>query len=96
MKELNFLERKYFEVIVMKCVGWIEGKDRDIKKLRKLGVTGKMFLRDGAIEHCEVTEEVMSKLIRDRPNFWPGSFTIVDEKRNQLPSTLQKYWRMKP
>lgn len=83
-------------------VGWIHGKPWHRRKLRQLGVTGKMTYSlqrtaygIGAFSHCEATEEVMERLIREfqLPN--PGSFTAIDKNGKQLPLCWQKYWHRK-
>jgi len=79
-------------------VGWLAGHQKDIPKLRALGVTGKMIYNENctAIECCDTTEEVMERLIKKWPKFWPNAFTAIDENGKQLPFWKQKYWSYAP
>jgi len=56
-------------------------------------VLGSPYL-NGVIEHCECTEDVMEKLIKEWPGFWLGSFTGCvppHGQGDQLPRGQQKY-----
>jgi hypothetical protein len=84
----------------VKYLGWIPGKETDRRVLRQLGVRGKMIYDPhvettygiGAFEHCEVSRDVLMKLIGwGLPNV--GSFTAVNRRGRQLPRRKQNAWR---
>jgi len=83
----------------MNFVGWIPGKPWHRKMLQELGVEGQMIFswKDtcygyGVFEHCEATDIIITRLIKERrlPN--PGSFTAIDKDEEQLPFKEQKVW----
>jgi hypothetical protein len=85
----------------IKYAGWIPGLPWQRRKLRKLGVRGRMKYRlaetaygIGAFEYCEVSWEVLKRLVDEwgLPN--PGSFTAMDEHGEQLPRQEQKAWSL--
>ena len=83
----------------MKFVGWIPGNPLQRRRLRQLGVQGRMRWNPtqtaygiGAFSHCEADEQVMKRLIQEwkLPN--PGSFTLVDDNDDALPMSEQYEW----
>lgn len=80
-------------------VGWIPGIPWHRRKLRQLGVQGRMkwsHVRTGygmgAFEHCDASLAVMWRLVHiwKLPNL--GSFTAIDENENHLSRKKQVYW----
>lgn len=66
-------------------VGWIEGKLQDKRKLRKLGVKGRMKynLNLRCFEHCEIDEDIVDNLRKEHPPFWSPAFTGVSLNGSQ-------------
>ena len=60
-------------------VGWIYGWPWQRKKLRKLGVKGKMkwrwFGAPGIFEYCCITEFMAEGLKKEYRGFWADAFT---------------------
>ncbi len=84
---------------VITFVGWIPGMPWHRKKLRQLGVQGRMKWRamctqygKGVFEYCDASLAVMWRLVHiwKIPNL--GSFTAIDENEKHLPLKKQIYW----
>ena len=80
----------------IRWLGWVNGTEEDIPKLRAFGFTGEMKFEKEAqfgpyISHVNATTEVMERACEEWPYFNWRSFTGVDADGNQLPFEKQIY-----
>jgi len=63
-------------------IGWIDGWPWERRKLRRLGVRGKMRYnwRIGTFEHCQCDDATMKRLKAELPNFWPDAFSVEEQQ----------------
>jgi len=77
--------------------GWVYGTQKDIPKLKLLGVRGKLTHRntgkDDVIEHCVCNKIILKILIKTWPKILPEAFTPVN-KLTGLP--VEKFLNMWP
>ena len=74
--------------------GWLYGAPEDRRKLRQIGVRGRMTYSDGAFSHCMTSDEVMKRLLVVGWLSYPGSFTRVNMSTGiQLPRRKQIWWQ---
>ena len=78
-------------------VGWIAGVPQDRRKLRQIGVRGRMTYGQGiggdAFERCIASDEVIERLLVCGWLNYPGAFTKVNMRTGvQLPRRKQIWW----
>jgi len=82
-------------------VGWIAGPIEHRRRLRKIGVRGRMrhvvyeddLHTPAAFEYCVASDEVMKRLLVAGWLDYPGAFTKVDLRTGiQLPRRKQTWW----
>lgn len=74
-------------------LGWISGKPEHRRRLRKIGVRGRMDYNDdgGYFAHCVVSDEVMQRLLVAGWIDYPGAFTRVNLRTGEYVEG-QTWW----